>query len=117
MFLVNLANHILSLDTNSDSAGESGVKLSPYYEQLDDEIVLDMALPASDKAWDARSEEEWREAVAREELERCYKNLREVLAGNSKEALLAQYGRSASLSSSDGLRALIIRCALVQFST
>ncbi|KAF1988170.1 hypothetical protein K402DRAFT_402874 [Aulographum hederae CBS 113979] len=61
IFLANLVNFLASLDTVS---GEQ----SPYYEPLDDELILSMQLPSSERTWSARSEGEWREAVSGDEV-------------------------------------------------
>src|SRR4051794_245593 len=56
IFLANILNFYGNRDSRTG-------KQSPYYEPLDDDIILNMPLPCNEAAWSARNEENWRAAM------------------------------------------------------
>ncbi|GFF61597.1 sterigmatocystin biosynthesis regulatory protein [Aspergillus udagawae] len=56
MFLANIVNFFSNRDL------ESGRQL-PYYEPLNDELIMNMPLPCNQALWSARTEDEWRKAT------------------------------------------------------
>ncbi|KAH2279149.1 hypothetical protein KXW96_007901 [Aspergillus fumigatus] len=56
MFLANIVNFFSNRDL------ESGRQL-PYYEPLNDELIMKMPLPCNQALWSARTEDEWRRAT------------------------------------------------------
>src|SRR6187402_3966900 len=56
IFLANMLNFYSSHDHSTG-------KQLPYYEPLDDELILNMPLPCSQDAWLAQNEEDWRSAM------------------------------------------------------
>ncbi|KAL5366535.1 hypothetical protein BJX96DRAFT_38134 [Aspergillus floccosus] len=58
IFLANIVNFFSNCDL------ESG-RQSPYYEPLNDELIMKMPLPCHQGLWGARTEEEWRQAMLR----------------------------------------------------
>ncbi|RHZ56432.1 uncharacterized protein CDV56_108258 [Aspergillus thermomutatus] len=55
IFLANIVNFFSNRDF------ESG-RQSPYYEPLNDELIMKMPLPCNQALWSARTEDEWRKA-------------------------------------------------------
>ncbi|KAF7128357.1 hypothetical protein CNMCM5793_003087 [Aspergillus hiratsukae] len=56
IFLANIVNFFGNRDL------ESG-RQSPYYEPLNDELIMKMPLPCNQALWSARTEDEWRKAT------------------------------------------------------
>ncbi|EAW09028.1 Zn(II)2Cys6 transcription factor domain-containing protein [Aspergillus clavatus NRRL 1] len=56
IFLANIVNFLSNRDL------ESG-RQSPYYEPLNDELIMNMPLPCNQALWSARTEDEWRKAT------------------------------------------------------
>ncbi|KAI9739875.1 MAG: hypothetical protein M1818_004931 [Claussenomyces sp. TS43310] len=103
---------------------------SPYYEQLEDDLVLNMPLPCSQAVWNAKSEEQWMTAMQSSEMtsNQFQQNfvtepfnigqptIRTLLSNKSKDQLRHIYGTSCGLGDSDGLRGMIVLGALEQFT-
>lgn len=132
IFLANITNFF------SNRNHKSGQQ-SPYYEPLNDDLILSLPLPCSHALWSARTEEEWRTAL---HLETSNCSLAafspspgsEVLDGEhllndpsqlslkflfskfTKDYLRSHLGLKAGLSDSNELRSFIILCALEQFA-
>ena len=131
IFLCNIVNFF------SNREHETGLQ-SPYYEPLDDELILNMPLPCSHVLWTARTEDGWRQAVMQSEVPspaatKGINNLKPLgfdsgsftspqislkylLTNYTPDYLIAYFGRSFGFRNSDELRRLIILCALEQFS-
>ncbi|KUJ08297.1 uncharacterized protein LY89DRAFT_630150 [Mollisia scopiformis] len=86
----------------------------PYYESLNDDLILHMPLPCSQASWSARNEEDWRVAIEQEFRTEIF--LRDVLARYTKEQIQVKFGTSVGFGSSDELRGLIVLCAREQFA-
>ncbi len=130
IFLANIVNFFSNRNPISG-------RQSPYYEPIDDEVVLNMPLPCSDALWSARTEDEWTGLVmqlhepgpsAGHSLSEFNTPLPESLSLNSSQdsikSLLSKLTReylqmnlckSVGFSNSDELRSFIILCALEQF--
>ncbi|KFY44147.1 hypothetical protein V495_03616 [Pseudogymnoascus sp. VKM F-4514 (FW-929)] len=122
-FFANILNYYSNHDLKTGN-------LSPYYESLDDELILNMPLPCSQAVWVARNEEEFDLAIKNQKASAIdtarlnglgcdalsSKTLKNILARFSKEFLQAEIGTSASFADSDELRRLIILCACDQFA-
>lgn len=123
IFLANIV-HFLS---NHDP--ETG-RTSPYYEPLDDELILNMPLPCNHALWTARTEQEWRLTMeyCRTNLSPTIDNhssaftlmsgcftLKSLLANFSHDSLRNSISSDLGLGSSDELRCFVILCALKQF--
>ncbi len=52
IFLVHIVNFFCNRHLESR-------KQSPYYEPLDDDLIMNMPLPCSHSLWSARTEDEW----------------------------------------------------------
>ncbi|KAK6007390.1 hypothetical protein QM012_004204 [Aureobasidium pullulans] len=119
VFLAHIINFFASGDTKT---GE----ISPYHESLNDEMILNMPLPCSSAAWEAKTEQEWLsvlrsqrqmaipddQAVSLAEvfaLEPTIESLRQKL---TKEQLKSQYSGNIGLETSESLRNLIVHGAL-----
>lgn len=125
IFFANLLNFHGSRDLGTG-------KQMPYYEPLNDELILNMPLPCSEAAWSARNEEDWRVAM-RAELSSASRPtsgfnspgsemlsseflLKTILSKYPKEYLQAEFGKSVGFGGSDEVRGLIILCASEQFA-
>lgn len=107
-------------------------KQMPYYEPLNDELILNMPLPCSKAAWLARDEEDWRLAMKRYPSSASYLSsglnspgceslsseifLKTIFSKFTKEYLQVEFGKSVGFGDSDELRALIVLCASEQFA-
>ena len=124
-FFANMVNFLGNYDIGTG-------KISPYYEPLDDDLILNMPLPCSQAAWLACDEESWRlemeshppsvnylssdldqpgsDALSRQTC------LKFIVSKFSKERLETEVGAPVGLGDSDEFRRLIILCASVQFA-
>lgn len=124
IFFANIVNYYIN---HNNATG----KQLPYYEPLDDELILGMPLPCSHAAWAARDEPEWIIAMqtppslpALHHVSRLSPEwdtipdvtLKTILSKYTKDYILSEFGRSAGFSDSDKLRAFIILCAIEQFA-
>ncbi|EXJ77341.1 hypothetical protein A1O3_09567 [Capronia epimyces CBS 606.96] len=107
-------------------------KQTPYYEPLNDDLVLNMPLPCNEAAWSARNEEDWRLAIdslpplASRLSSSCNSlgcetvsseiSLKSIFSKFPKEHLQAELGTKAGFGDSDEFRALIVLCASEQFA-
>lgn len=129
VFLANMVNFI------SNWNHETG-KQSPYYGPINDDLILSLPLPCSQRLWTARSEEDWQMVVRTGEAVDIFgaptppqgldviggegvslnsvQTLQEIFANFSKEYIRANLG-APGVGDSDQLRSLIIHCALDQF--
>lgn len=123
IFLANIV-HFLS---NHDP--ETG-RPSPYYEPLDDDLILSMPLPCNHALWTALTEQEWRLAMeycqtnlspnidnrssAFTSMSGCY-TLKSLLENLSHDSLRNSISSDLGLGSSDELRRFVILCAIKQF--
>ncbi|KAJ5593830.1 uncharacterized protein N7459_000038 [Penicillium hispanicum] len=122
-----LANIIHFLSHHDPVTG----KPSPYYEPLDDELILNLPLPCSHALWSVRTEPEWRLT-----MEYCQSNsspsttdfpsafhlvpgcltLKFLLGHFSREYLQTVLVSNLGFGGSDELRSFVILCALKQFT-
>jgi hypothetical protein len=123
IFFANMLNYYRNHDHNTGNA-------LPYYEPLDEELILNMPLPCSHAAWVARDEDEWSIAIKNQTASAintagfnglgCVvfssEPLNNILSRFSKEALQAEFGTRVSFGNSNELRRLIILCACEQFA-
>lgn len=125
IFFANMINFCGSHDQKTR-------KQSPYYEPLNDDLILNMPLPCSQAAWFARDEESWRLAMKthppsanyllsdfdHSRSEGLYSEtlLKTILSKFTKEYLRAEIGTNVGFSDSDELRRFIILCASEQFT-
>ncbi|PVH91552.1 hypothetical protein DM02DRAFT_636054 [Periconia macrospinosa] len=124
VFLANIVNFYIN---HNNATG----KQLPYYEPLDDDLILGMPLPCSHAAWIARDESEWVTAMQTPPplpaLHHVSKNspewdtipdvtLKTILSKYTKDYIHSEFGRIAGFSDSDKLRAFIILCATEQFN-
>jgi hypothetical protein len=121
-----LANIVHFLSNHDPETGET----SPYYEPLDDELILDMPLPCARTLWAARTEQEWRLAMkdlqtdsspADEDLSSELHlmpvglTLKYLLTEFSHDTLHSSLKSDFGLGGSNELRGFIVLCALKQF--
>lgn len=118
IFFTNMVNFYSNLDHKTG-------KLSPYYEALNDDLILNMPLPCNHAAWVARDEKSWSFATKSPSpdfnhagngglsSESCLKS---VLSKFSKENLQAEIGNQIGFGDSDDLRRFIILSASKQFT-
>ncbi|KAF3388538.1 hypothetical protein F1880_004518 [Penicillium rolfsii] len=121
-----LANIVHFLGNHDPETGEP----SPYYEPVDDQLILKMPLPYATTMWAAQTEQEWR--LAMKDLETARSpgdgdlsselhaaqrglNLGQIFSEYSQETLQNRLGRDFGLGSTDELRKFIVLCALKQF--
>lgn len=131
IFLANLVNFLSNRDHKTG-------KQSPWYEPLDNELILSMPLPCSHALWNARAGNDWLRLARRsdilssatnekpdgcEDLERASASLltpqvslRALLLRFSAEYLRGYFGSNFGFEDSDALRRLIVLCGLEQFS-
>lgn len=124
VFIVNMVNFLTHFDPKTRTT-------SPYYEPLNDDLILNMPLPCSQTAWLAyeaescrlamKNSQPWINYTARdadhsitEALSR-ETSLSAILSEYSKERIQAAIGPHVGLGDSDDLRRLIILCATEQF--
>lgn len=124
VFIVNMVNFLKNYDPRMR-------KISPYYEPLNDDLILNMPLPCSQAVWLAYEEESCRLAMKNHQpwvnssspdpdrttaealsRENC---LSTILSKYSKERIQAAIGSHVGLGDSDDLRRLVILCATEQF--
>jgi hypothetical protein len=120
IFLANIINFLISHD---HTTGQQ----NPYYEPLDDDMILNMPLPCVQAAWAAGSEEEWRLAMQMQpsslaELQVGLQGsnpagitLRALFTQFPRDYLQRGFGQKLGFSDSDKLRNFIILCACEQF--
>ncbi|PVH92467.1 hypothetical protein DM02DRAFT_646904 [Periconia macrospinosa] len=124
VFFANIVNFYIN---HNNATG----KQLPYYEPLDDDLILGMPLPCSHAAWIARDESEWVAAMqtppSLPALHHISQNspewdiipdftLKTILSKYTKDYIQSEFGRVAGFNDSDKLRAFIILCATEQFS-
>lgn len=106
-------------------------KQLPYYEPLNEELIINMPLPCSQAAWLARDEETWRLAMERHAPTANHLlsgfnspgcdalsseiSLKTTFSKFTKDYLQVQIGTNVGFSDSDELRRLIVLCASEQF--
>lgn len=123
VFIVNMVNFLNSYNPTTRST-------SPYYEPLNDDLILNMPLPCSQTVWLAYEEERCRLAMKNQPFvnhsspepdqstmealsrETC---LSTILSKYTKESIQAAIGSHVGVGDSDSLRRLIILCATEQF--
>jgi hypothetical protein len=121
--------NILNFYSNRD---HSTGKQMPYYEPLNDELILNMPLPCSQATWLARDEEDWRLAMkshpsSASHLSSSFNSpgcetlsseifLKTIFSKSTKEYLQVEFGKSVGFGDSDELRGLIVLCASEQFA-
>lgn len=104
----------------------------PYYEPLNDDLILNMPLPCSQAAWLARDEESWRLAMERQPSSVSHPSsgfnetgsgalyseifLKTIFSRFSKEYLQVEIDNRVGFGDSDELRGLIVLCASEQFA-
>jgi hypothetical protein len=107
-------------------------KQMPYYEPLNDELILNMPLPCSQAAWLAHNEEDWRLAMKRQQPSASHLSsglsspgcetlsseifLKTIFSKFTKEHLQIEFGKSVGFGDSDELRGLIVLSASEQFA-
>jgi hypothetical protein len=105
-------------------------KQLPYYEPLNEDLILNMPLPCSHAAWVARDEEEWNIAMKNQTVSAIditgfnspgcetlsSETLKNVLSKFNKEYLQAEIGTSVGFGDSGELRRLIILYSCEQFA-
>jgi hypothetical protein len=118
---------MLNFYSNRDS--NTGKQL-PYYEPMNEDLILNMPLPCSHAAWIARDEEEWNTASKNPRASASNtagfnnhgseslssETLKNILSKFNKETLQAEIGTNVGFGGSDELRQLIILCSCEQFS-
>ncbi|KAJ5087089.1 hypothetical protein NUU61_008396 [Penicillium alfredii] len=122
IFLANIVHFLSNYDLE-------GGRQSPYYEPLDDELILNLPLPCSHALWSARTDQDWTltkdfsennasstDLFSAFQLGSDTMTLGYLLSNFSKEYLLANLVHTAGFGGSDELRAFVILCALKQFS-
>ncbi|KAF2854605.1 hypothetical protein T440DRAFT_504873 [Plenodomus tracheiphilus IPT5] len=102
----------------------------PYYEPLDDDLILNMPLPCSEAAWNARDEPSWMMSMQTNPsplvldlaIEMGPSNgplqevtLKTMFSRYNREYIQQKFGRNVGFSDSDKRRALILLCACEQF--
>lgn len=108
IFLVNIINLL---------AGCENTATTHYFEPLDDNLILDMAPPAPNALWEARTAESWRatrEKLAREEGNE--QTLRAVLSSANFQQVTEAGKENMGLSDSAELANLVIGCAVARGS-
>lgn len=123
VFLANILHFLSHHDPNTGSR-------LPYYEPLDDELVLNMPLPCSHALWSARTEQEWRLTIdygaanldpivydlsSAFHLAPSYLTLKYLLENFSSDSLTSIVTPNFGFGGSDELRSFIVLCALQQF--
>ncbi|KAH8732880.1 hypothetical protein GQ44DRAFT_781578 [Phaeosphaeriaceae sp. PMI808] len=103
----------------------------PYYEPLDDELILNMPLPCSETVWTAKDEPGWSISSQTDPSPLASHlasgmspsggplpevNLKTLFSKFSKEYIQREFVRSVGFNGSDRLRSLIILCACEQFT-
>ena len=125
IFFANMLNFCSNLDHRTG-------KLSPYYEAIDDDLILNMPLPCSHTAWIAREEDDWMLAMHNDLTGAdqtsvhpttngmttfvTEPSLKTIFSNFQKECLQTQIGTRIGFGDSEDLRRLIILCASEQFN-
>ncbi|GFF29275.1 hypothetical protein IFM61606_10324 [Aspergillus udagawae] len=127
IFLANIINFFSNHDLNSG-------RQSPYYEPLNDELIMKMPLPCDQALWSARTEDEWRKATPASPgspgttdafstfgatgvpNHQQQPSLKVLFSKFTKDDLRAKCMMNAGLAGSNELRSFIILCALEQFA-
>ena len=94
-------------------------KQVPYYEPLNNELILNMPLPCNQAAWLADDEQSWKRAMETQSSptnQSFDTSLKNILSRYTKEQLRAEIGTNIGFSDADELRRLIILCASEQFT-
>ncbi|KAL7821729.1 hypothetical protein V8C26DRAFT_419008 [Trichoderma gracile] len=123
VFIVNMINFLNNYDPTTR-------RTSPYYEPLNDDLILNMPLPCSQTVWLAYEEESCRLAMKNQflvnhstpESDHCTTEalsretcLSTIFSKYRKESIQAAIGSHVGVGDSDSLRRLIILCATEQF--
>ncbi|KZM27772.1 sequence-specific DNA binding RNA polymerase II transcription factor [Ascochyta rabiei] len=117
IFFANIVNYYI----NHNSTTKQQL---PYYEPLDNELILNMPLPCSHAAWVARDEQEWMNAIQTPPSPLALLG-QDTLPGVSLKIILSKYtkdyvqrelGGTIGFGNSDQLRSLVILCASEQFT-
>lgn len=117
IFFANIVNYYI----NHNSTTKQQL---PYYEPLDNELILNMPLPCSHAAWVAQDEQEWMNAIQTPPSPLALLG-QDTLPGVSLKIILSKYtkdyvqrelGGTIGFGNSDQLRSLVILCASEQFT-
>ena len=125
--------HIVNFFCNRDL--ESG-KQSPYYEPLDDDLIMNMPLPCSHTLWSTRTEDEWTRLIKQQHepsalasdsmfgfnpalpespsLESLQPTIKSILSKVTKDYLRMNSCNGVGFGDSEELRRLLIVCVLEQ---
>ena len=125
--------HIVNFFCNRDL--ESG-KQSPYYEPLDDDLIMNMPLPCSHTLWTIRTEDEWTRCMKQQHepsalasdsilgfnapmpespsLESLQPTIKSILSKVTKDYLRKNSCKGVGFGDSEELRRLLIVCVLEQ---
>lgn len=125
IFFANMLNFLGNYDLRTG-------KQLPYYEPLDDDLILNMPLPCNQAAWVARDEGSWRFAMEEHsssafrlssdvdhsgtEMLSSKTCLKTIFSKFTKEYLQLEIGTNVGFGNSDELSRLIILCASEQFT-
>lgn len=123
VFLAHIVNYFATRD------GKTG-EVSPYYEPLDDETILNMPLPCSPAAWKARTEQEWlcvlqkqnsnfvteSHSVSLLEVFAHEPTIRSLMAKFTKDHIRSQFAGNMGFQDTESFRNLVVHCALEQLS-
>ncbi|GIJ86351.1 hypothetical protein Asppvi_005239 [Aspergillus pseudoviridinutans] len=135
IFLANIVNFFSNRDLNCG-------RQSPYYEPLNDELIMNMPLPCDQALWSARTEDEWRKVAPASPISpgitdafstlgatggaipvgeqllnhQQQPSLKTLLSKFAKDDLRANCVTNAGFADSNELRSFIILCALEQFA-
>ena len=125
IFFANIVNFYINHNHNT------GQQL-PYYESLDDDLVLNMPLPCSEAAWTARDEPSWMMSIQTDPSPLALHlasqmspsggplpevTLKTIFSKYNKDYIQREFGRVVGFGDSDKLRSLIILCACEQFGS
>ncbi|KAE8148717.1 hypothetical protein BDV25DRAFT_13088 [Aspergillus avenaceus] len=135
IFLANIVNFFSNRDHQSG-------RQSPYYEPLNDDLILNMPLPCSDATWSARTEDEWQKTIQAgsppinsatvdpfstfgaataasggDSFSRgCNEpSLKSLFSKFAKDYIRANFATNVGFGDSNELRSFVILCALEQF--
>jgi hypothetical protein len=112
IFLANMINFFANRDFDKREQ-------SIYYQELDRDLILNMALPCSQALWNATSEEQWIENHTELNLDGLgtgYTTLHKLFSTYNKDQLRNDFGKSYGIWDSDSLRNLIVLAAVEQFT-
>ena len=125
IFFANIINLYLNYNHNTGSQ-------LPYYEPLDDDLILNMPLPCSEAVWAARDEASWMMAIQTDPASLALQHasdttgssgaslpgvtLKTVFSKYSKDQVQREFGRNVGFGDSEQLRSFIVLCACEQFA-